>query len=100
MKKLSPRLLAFGFVLGALGTAAILAAGAYARTPHKRATAARGAGKHVARREESGQPVIDWNQLLLSIVNTPGAQPANIQPTRNFAIVHAAIYDAVTAIEP
>jgi len=32
--------------------------------------------------------VIDWNNVLLSIVNTPGAQPANIQPTRNFAIVH------------
>src|SRR5205807_10111915 len=41
----------------------------------------------------------DWNQLLRSIVNTPGAQPANIQPTRNFAIVHAAIYDAVNAID-
>jgi hypothetical protein len=48
---------------------------------------------------ESGQPVIDWNQILLSIVNTPGAQPANIQPTRNFAIVHTAIYDAVNAID-
>ena len=43
--------------------------------------------------------MIDWNQVLLSIVNTPGAQPANIQPTRNFAIVHAAIYDAVDAID-
>ena len=41
--------------------------------------------------------VIDWNQVLL-IVNTPGAQPANIQPTRNFAILHAAIYDAVNSI--
>src|SRR6266550_7548741 len=49
--------------------------------------------------KESGQPVIDWNQVLLSIVNTPGAQPANIQPTRNFAILHAAIYDAVNAID-
>jgi hypothetical protein len=48
---------------------------------------------------ESGQPVIDWNQVLLSIVNTPGAQPANIQPTRNFAILHAAIYDAVNSID-
>jgi membrane-associated phospholipid phosphatase len=57
------------------------------------------APKHVVRTVESGQPVIDWNQLLLSIVNTPGAQPANIQPTRNFAIVHAAIYDAVEAID-
>jgi membrane-associated phospholipid phosphatase len=99
MKRLSPRLLAIGFVLGALGAAAFLAAGAYARTPHKRAPAARGAGTQVARREESGQPVIDWNQLLLSIVNTSGAQPANVQPTRNFAILHAAIYDAVTAID-
>jgi hypothetical protein len=47
----------------------------------------------------SGQPVIDWNEIQLSIVNTPGAQPANIQPTRNFAIVDAAIYDAVNAID-
>ena len=48
---------------------------------------------------ESGQPVIDWNQNLLSIVNTPGAQPANIQPTWSFAILHAAIYDAVDSID-
>ena len=52
-----------------------------------------------AKAHDSGQPVIDWNQTLLSIVNTPGAQPANIQPTRNFAILHAAIYDAVNAID-
>jgi len=32
-------------------------------------------------------------------VNTPGAQPATIQPTRNFAILHAAIYDAVNSID-
>src|SRR6478752_9334030 len=62
-----------------------------------------GHGKGSAQKQrkvvESGQPVIDWNQTLLSIVNTPGAQPANIQPTRNFAILHAAIYDAVNAID-
>ena len=52
-------------------------------------------GKPLAKRAESGQPVVDWNRILLSIVNTPGAQPANIQPPRNFAILHAAIYDAV-----
>src|SRR6266566_9772111 len=63
--------------------------------------AAHGKGSTGTQRKarESGQPVIDWNQLLLSIVNTPGAQPANIQPTRNFAILHAAIYDAVNAID-
>jgi hypothetical protein len=98
MKRFSPRLFALGFALGALGTAAVLAASAYARTPHKGRSSAR-APKHVVRTAESGQPVIDWNQVLLSIVNTPGAQPANIQPTRNFAIVHAAIYDAVNAID-
>jgi membrane-associated phospholipid phosphatase len=98
MKRFSPRLFAFGFVLGALGTAAVLASSAYARTPHRGASPAV-APKHVVRKIESGQPVIDWNQILLSIVNTPGAQPANIQPTRNFAIVHAAIYDAVDAID-
>ena len=48
---------------------------------------------------EPGQPVIDWNQKLLSIVNTPGAQPANIQPTWSFAVLHAAIYDAVNSID-
>jgi membrane-associated phospholipid phosphatase len=86
MKWLSPRLFALGFALGALGTTAVLTTNAYARgKPH--AVAA------------SGQSVIDWNQLLLSIVNTPGAQPASIQPTRNFAIVHAAIYDAVNAVD-
>jgi len=99
MKRFSSRLLSIGVVLGVIGTGAILAAGAYAQAPHKKKTEERSAGKRVARREESGQPVIEWNQLMLSIVNTPGAQPANIQPTRNFAILHAAIYDAVTAID-
>ncbi len=43
--------------------------------------------------------VVQWNQTLLVIVRTPGAQPATIHPTRSFAIMHAAIYDAVNAIE-
>lgn len=85
MKHISPRLFAFGLAVGALAAAAALAAGANARAPHRSA--------------EPGQVAIDWNQILLSIVNTPGAQPANVQPTRNFAIVHAAIYDAVDAID-
>jgi PAP2 superfamily len=97
MKRFSFRLFAVGLALGALGAAAVLAAGAYARTtPQPNALSARRFG---GRANESGQPVIDWNQVLLSIVNTPGAQPANIQPTRNFAILHAAIYDAVNSID-
>jgi hypothetical protein len=98
MKRFSVRLFALGLALGALGAAAVLAAGAYAGTPRTHTSTPRRAARH-ARTQESGQPVIDWNQFLLSIVNTPGAQPANIQPTRNFAIVHAAIYDAVNAID-
>jgi hypothetical protein len=43
--------------------------------------------------------VVQWNQTLLVIVRTPGAQPATIHPTRSFAIMHAAIYDAVNAID-
>jgi PAP2 superfamily len=97
MKRLSPRLFAAGLVLGALGTAAVLAASAYAGTPHKSVESAQ--APKAFRTVESGQPVIDWNEIQLSIVNTPGAQPANIQPTRNFAIVDAAIYDAVNAID-
>ena len=44
-------------------------------------------------------PVVQWNRILLGIVRTPGVQPANIHPTRSFAILHAAIYDAVNAID-
>ncbi|MFL5654127.1 MAG: vanadium-dependent haloperoxidase [Ktedonobacteraceae bacterium] len=46
----------------------------------------------------SGAIVIAWNKELLHIVQTPGAQPATIQPTRSFAILHASIYDAVVSI--
>jgi membrane-associated phospholipid phosphatase len=99
MKRLSLRLFALGLALGSLVAAAVLAAGAYALTTQPDAMKVPGPMKHARRAKESGQPVIDWNQILLSIVNTAGAQPANIQPTRNFAILHAAIYDAVNSID-
>src|ERR1700675_4440524 len=44
-------------------------------------------------------PVVTWNVTLLIIVRTPGAQPKTVHPTRSFAIMHAAIYDAVNAID-
>jgi hypothetical protein len=44
-------------------------------------------------------PVVQWNRTLLAIVRTPKAQPPTIHPTRSFAIMHAAIYDAVNAID-
>jgi len=46
----------------------------------------------------SGASVIAWNQELLKIVLTPGAQPATIHPTRSYAMLHAAINDAVASI--
>jgi PAP2 superfamily len=99
MKRFSLRLFALGLALGALGAAAVLAASAYARTTQTHPIKTPGPASRAPNTQESGQPVIDWNQVLLSIVNTPGAQPANIQPTRNFAILHAAIYDAVNSID-
>ena len=48
---------------------------------------------------ESLNVVVQWNRTLLVIVRTPGAQPTTVHPTRSFAIMHAAIYDAVNAID-
>jgi hypothetical protein len=44
-------------------------------------------------------PVVQWNRTLLLIVRTPGAQSPTIHPTRSFAMMHAAIYDAVNNID-
>jgi hypothetical protein len=58
--------------------------------------------EHQDVRDSSAQPVnpvVQWNKTLLVIVRTPKAQPATIHPTRSFAIMHAAIYDAVNAID-
>ena len=46
----------------------------------------------------SGQSVVDWNRQLITILGTPDAQPATIHPTRSFAILQAAEYDAVVSI--
>jgi membrane-associated phospholipid phosphatase len=42
--------------------------------------------------------VVAWNRELLHIVQIPGAQPATIHQTRSYALLHAAIYDAVVSI--
>ena len=91
MKRLAKKL-----AIGAMACATALQGGVALARPavHGRAVA-----RMVNRAPASGQPVIDWNQVLLSIVSTPGVQPASIQPTRNFAILHAAIYDAVNSID-
>ena len=52
---------------------------------------------HASSASEPDQ-VIQWNGTLLQILQTPGAQPATVHPTRSMAIVHLAMYDAVNAI--
>jgi membrane-associated phospholipid phosphatase len=53
---------------------------------------------HTAFQPGSGQLVIDWNRELISLLGTPGLQPATIHPTRSFAILQAAEYDAVVSV--
>jgi hypothetical protein len=48
---------------------------------------------------QSANPVIEWNRTLLVIVRTPGAQSPTIHSTRSFAMLHAAIFDAVNNID-
>ena len=69
------------------------------------------AGVGVAQADPAGPPsagppmapgadaAIVWNRELLTIVRTKGAQPATVHPTRSFALMHVAIYDAVEAID-
>jgi len=71
----------------------ILADGSYGASPN---------AEYQGANDSSAQPVnpvVQWNRTLLLIVRTPGAQPSTVHPTRSFAIMHAAIYDAVNAID-
>ena len=77
--------LVIGSVVGTLVLTPLLTAGASSNA------AANGSSA-------SGAIVIAWNKELLHIVQTPGAQPATVHPTRSYAILHAGIYDAVVSI--
>jgi membrane-associated phospholipid phosphatase len=55
-------------------------------------------GSTAADTRDSGQAVIDWNRELITILGTPGAQPATVHPTRSFAMLQTAEYDAVVSI--
>jgi hypothetical protein len=52
----------------------------------------------VAFKPGTDQSVIDWNRQLITIINTPKVQPPTIHPTRSFAMLQAAEYDAVVSI--
>ena len=43
--------------------------------------------------------VLRWNRVLMETVRTPGQHPATIMPVRSYAIMHAAIFDAVNSID-
>lgn len=43
--------------------------------------------------------VLQWNRVLIETISTPGQQPATIMPPRSFAMMHAAIFDAVNSID-
>src|SRR4026209_2536337 len=43
--------------------------------------------------------VLQWNRVLTETVLTPGQQPATIMPVRSYAIMHAAMFDAVNSID-
>jgi membrane-associated phospholipid phosphatase len=87
----------------ALVAAAAVAAVAAAATGATAASAAAGRPAPIHRsagvfQPGSGQLVVDWNRELMTIQGIPGAQPPTVHPTRSFAILQAAEYDAVTSI--
>ena len=43
--------------------------------------------------------VFQWNRVLQETIRTPGQQPATIFPVRSFAMMHAAMFDAVNSID-
>ena len=48
----------------------------------------------------SADVVLEWNRILITALNVPGANPATTFVTRPFAITHVAIFDALNAIDP
>ena len=43
--------------------------------------------------------ILQWNRVLMEAILTPGQHPATIMPVRSYAIMHAAMFDAVNSIE-
>jgi PAP2 superfamily len=85
-----PRLLAVAAVVCAVFS--VQAGSSYAASPDGQNSGTQASSQPV-------NAVVQWNRTLLAIVRTTGAQPATVHPTRSFAILHAAIYDAVNAID-
>src|SRR5688572_24847488 len=43
--------------------------------------------------------ILQWNRVLRETISTAGQHPATIFPVRSFAIMHAAMFDAVNSID-
>ena len=43
--------------------------------------------------------VLQWNRVLMETILTPGQHPATIMPVRSYAIMHAAMFDAVNSVD-
>lgn len=76
------------FVRASLAVAILLGAQAVAWT------------QNTANEPPSGENVVlRWNRVLKETIGTPGQHPATIFPVRSFAMMHAAMYDAVNSID-
>lgn len=43
--------------------------------------------------------ILQWSRVLQETIRTPGQQPPTIFPVRSFAMMHAAMFDAVNSID-
>ncbi|MGD9564052.1 MAG: vanadium-dependent haloperoxidase [Pyrinomonadaceae bacterium] len=43
--------------------------------------------------------ILQWNRVLQQTISTPGQHPPRIFPVRSFAMMHAAMFDAVNSID-
>jgi membrane-associated phospholipid phosphatase len=74
-----------------------LAAGVATVAVGQRARAGNRTASDMASARGSGKLIVDWNQELIRTIGAPGLQPLTVHPTRSFAILQAAEYDAVVS---
>jgi membrane-associated phospholipid phosphatase len=84
------------FLATAIGAAAVVAAGTVAVATSGGSTSANAAA---ATQATAPNVVVTWNATLLGIVRNAQLQPKTIHPTRSGAMMNAAVYDAVQAVD-
>jgi membrane-associated phospholipid phosphatase len=94
MIKLTQALAALASVLVTFGATGLVVARSAGQGGSPNSDASDGAGRGF----HGASLVVDWNRELLHIVQTPGAQPASVHPTRSYALLQVSIYDAVVSI--